>query len=392
MLNFVKRTWAEINLDNLTHNFRLIRENIDKSCKLCCVIKADGYGHGAVELSKLYKDLGADWFAVSNIEEAMQLRINGSTLPILILGYTPAKYADILSVYNISQAVYSTEYAQALSRYAKKNGVKVKIHLKLDTGMSRIGLICQDEDNLQAVEEGYKICTMENLIPEGVFTHFAVADEAGDGKEFTEKQYNCFINAVDKLTKKGISFKLRHCSNSGAILDYKNLNLDMVRAGVILYGLSPSKKLKGKLQLKPAMELKSVVSYVKDIEKGMTVSYGRTYTAQSKTKIATIPIGYADGYSRHLSGKAQVEVNGKLATVVGKVCMDQIMVDVSDIPETKMGDSVTIFGNGSTSAPTVDDIADLCDTINYEIVCLIGKRVARVYLKDGKVVNTSTLV
>lgn len=392
MNSFVKRTWAEINLDAVIHNYKEIRRQTEKNAMVCCVVKADGYGHGAVELARVYERLGADWFAVSNIEEAMELRRAGIVLPILVLGYTPCDCAELLSRENIAQTVYSTDYAQELSQSAGKAGVQVNIHLKLDTGMTRIGLMCQSfSRDDSSIDEAEAICKMPGLIPQGVFTHFSVSDEAQGGKDFTLHQFDCFMHVVTALEKRGIHFDIRHCANSGAVIDYKQTHLDMIRAGIILYGLSPSLKLKGRLDLVPAMELKSVVSHIKEVEPGADVSYGRTFTTQSRMKIATIPVGYADGYIRTLAKEGSIAVHGQRAKLIGRVCMDQIMADVTGIASVCRGDEVTLFGTGKDGGPTADDIAAWCGTINYEVTCLIGKRVARVYLKDGKIVNARTL-
>lgn len=390
MNNIIRRTWAEINLDNIEHNYNLIRKKANPKAKICCVIKADGYGHGAVQLAKLYEKLGADWFAVSNIEEALELRQNKISLPILILGYTPAECAALLAQNNIAQACYSLEYAESLSDCAKRNNVTVNIHLKLDTGMSRIGLMCQSfQRDSKSIDTAEKICRLSNLHPQGVFTHFAVSDEAEDGKAFTMQQFNCFMHTIEQLEKRGIKFEIRHCANSGAIIDYPETHLDMVRAGIILYGLSPSCKLKGKLDLIPAMELKSVVSLVKDIEEGSTVSYGRTYTAPNRLKTVTVPVGYADGYIRTIGKEGYVTLQGKKAKILGRICMDQLIADAAEIDNVKMNDEVLLFGNGKNGhIPTADDIANWTGTINYEVVCLVSKRVARVYLQNGKEVGT----
>ena len=388
--NIIRRTWAEINLDNIKHNYNLIRKKASPKAKICCVIKADGYGHGAVQLAKLYEELGADWFAVSNIEEALELRQNKISLPILILGYTPAECAVLLAQNNIAQACYSLEYAKGLSDCAKRNNVTVNIHLKLDTGMSRIGLMCQSfQRDCKSIDTAEKICRLSNLHPQGVFTHFAVSDEADDGRNFTMQQFNCFMHTIEQLEKRGIRFEIRHCANSGAIIDYPETHLDMVRAGIILYGLSPSCKLKGKLELIPAIELKSVVSLVKEIEEGSTVSYGRTYIAPKRLKAITVPVGYADGYIRAIGKEGYVTVHGKKAKILGRICMDQLIADAAEIDNVKMNDEVLLFGNGKNGhIPTADDIAKWTDTINYEVVCLVSKRVARVYLQNGKEVGT----
>ena len=392
MNTFVRRTWAEINLDHIAHNYHVIRQHTDKHAMVCCVIKADGYGHGAVELAKLYEKLGADWFAVSNIEEAMQLRNAGIRLPILILGYTPCDCAALLSRQNISQTVYSNDYAQALSKSARQAGVKIQIHLKLDTGMSRIGLMCQRfARDAHSIDEAEQICRYEGLVPQGIFTHFSVADEGRAGKSFTLQQFACFMHVVEALEKRGICFAIRHCANSGAVIDYKQTHLDMIRAGIILYGLSPSPNLKGKLELLPAMELKSVVSHVKTVQPGADVSYGRTFTVGQAMRLATVPVGYADGYIRALAKEGRVGIRGRQAKIVGRICMDQLIADVTEIKGVQMGDTVTLFGTGEKNAPTADDIARWSNTINYEVTCLVGKRVARVYVENGEVVHAVTL-
>lgn len=353
---------------------------------MCCVIKADAYGHGAVQLAKLYEELGADWFSVSNIDEALELRNNNIKLPILILGYTPVANARILSENNIAQTCHSLDYAKSLSDIAVSQGVTVKIHLKLDTGMSRIGLMCQNiERDKKYIDIAEQLCKLPNLYPQGVFTHFAVSDEAEAGKDFTIQQFNAFIHTITELEKRGIKFDIRHCANSGAIIDYPEMHLDMVRAGIILYGLSPSEKLKSKLNLKPAMQLKSVVSQCKEIYEGTTVSYGRTFTAESQKKVVTIPIGYADGYIREIAEDGYVSIQGKKAKILGRICMDQTIVDATDIENINIGDEVIIFGDISNdNTPTADDIAKWSSTINYEVVCLVSKRVPRVYYKANK--------
>lgn len=384
----MKRTWAEINLDNIEYNYKAIKNITNKNSMVCCVIKADGYGHGAIELAKLYEKLGADWFAVSNIEEALELRNNDVNLPILILGYTPVECAKVLADNNISQCCYDFGYAVKLSECAKKYDVTVNIHIKLDTGMSRIGIMCQqfERDN-QSIDVIEKICKLPNLYHQGIFTHFAVSDESENGKDFTLHQFECFTHTISELEKRNIKFDIRHCANSGAIIDYPQTHLDMVRAGIILYGLSPSDKLSGKIQLKSAMELKSVVSLIKEIQPMSTVSYGRTYTSETAKKVVTVPVGYADGFIR-LANKGYININGKKAKILGRICMDQLVADADNIDSIKIGDTVTIFGNGENT-PTADDVAKWTNTINYEVVCLISKRVARVYYKDGKEIKVT---
>lgn len=393
MSGFLRRTWAEVDIDAVKHNFNEIKRSVSNDAGIMCVIKADAYGHGAVFLGKLYEELGAQRFAVSNIEEALQLRENGLSLPVLILGFTPADMAKELADNNISQAVFSEEYAKELSDEAVKQNVNVKIHIKLDTGMSRIGFMYQDKerdnDSLAQIE---RACRYPNLVSEGIFTHFAVSDEADEGREATLHQFDCFSSAVKKLSDDGFEFPVVHCSNSGAIIDYKQAHLNCVRAGIILYGLAPSSKLAQRLDLRPAMQIKSVIAQVKTVEEGTPVSYGGTYVTNRPTKIATVPIGYADGYTRALGNRAYMTVKGKKAPVVGRVCMDQLMLDVSDIDDIRSGDEVTVIGDGKNNTMSFDEMAALTGTINYELVCLVGKRVPRVYLRHGKNVGVMDIL
>ena len=387
-MNMVKRTWAEISLNAIEHNYNVIRNKVADGTKVCCVIKADGYGHGAVELSQIYEKLGADFFAVSNIDEGIEIRKSGSKLPIVILGYTPVSEAINLATYNISQAVFSLEYAKELSEKCVEEDCICKMHIKVDSGMSRIGFMCQEFPRDEySIEEICEACCLPNLEVEGLFTHFCVSDEDAEGREFTNKQYENFIHVRDSLKKRGVDISVVHCSNSGAIEDYPETCCDMVRAGIILYGLAPSSKLADRLDLVPAMTLKTVVAFVKEVQKGATISYGRTFTADRKMKIATVPIGYADGFIRQNAKDGYMMVNGKKAKIVGRICMDQTMLDVTDIEDVKTGDEVVVFGTGENGEPTADSLAENTGTINYETVCLVGKRVPRIYIKDGKIEN-----
>lgn len=387
-MNMVKRTWAEISLNAIENNYNVIRNKVADDTKVCCVIKADGYGHGAVELSQIYEKLGADFFAVSNIDEGIEIRKSGSKLPIVILGYTPVSEAKNLAEYDISQAVFSLEYAKELSEKCVEEDCICKMHIKVDSGMSRIGFMCQEFPRDEySIEEICEACCLPNLEVEGLFTHFCVSDEDAEGREFTNKQYENFIHVRDSLKKRGVDISVVHCSNSGAIEDYPETCCDMVRAGIILYGLAPSSKLADRLDLVPAMTLKTVVAFVKEVQKGATISYGRTFTADRKMKIATVPIGYADGFIRQNAKDGYMMVNGKKAKIVGRICMDQTMLDVTDIEDVKTGDEVVVFGTGENGEPTADSLAENTGTINYETVCLVGKRVPRIYIKDGKIEN-----
>ena len=378
---FQKRTWANIDLDAAEHNYHVIRKQINPEAKLCCVVKANGYGHGAVQLSKLYESLGADYLAVSNIEEAIQLRNAEVFLPILILGYTDPRCASQLADQKITQCIFSNEYGMTLSENAVKQGVVVKTHIKIDSGMGRIGFQCTEDD----LQKAFEVCILPGLKVEGIFTHFASADEGNDGKEYTFSQFNKFIGAIRYLETKGIEFDIRHCANSAGIFDYPEMHLDMVRAGIVLYGLQPSSALYNPGDLRPVLTLRTIIDHIKNVHPGDCISYGREFKADHEIRVATIPIGYADGlwrsnYPNHMI----VEVEGKYASIIGRVCMDQCMIDVSDIPEASVNSKVTVYGTrGETS---VDHVADANHTINYEIICAIGERVPRVYKKDGQII------
>lgn len=384
MDSLMKRTWAEIDLDALENNYRTIQKAVRPGCKIMSVVKADAYGHGAAYVAPFLQELGSDWFAVSNLEEAIHLRKHGIVRPILILGYTPPDCAALLDKYQITQTVYSEKYARLLGACAVRENVMVQVHIKLDTGMSRIGFMYQNAArDAKSLDEVARACHIKGLRAEGIFTHFAVSDEKKEGREYTLRQYDCFMDGIDKLNKKGITFSLRHCCNSGAIMDYPQMNLDMVRPGIILYGLWPSGKLSGQLPLRPVMQMKSTISQVKNIEPDTTVSYGRTYAAPAEVRIATVPIGYADGYQRVFAGHASMLVCGNRAPVIGRVCMDQLMLNVTGIHDVEEGATVTVFGRDGQSEITVDELCAINQTINYEMVCLITKRVPRIYYHKG---------
>ena len=376
------RAWAEIDLDNAEHNFQQIKAATGSL--VCCVIKANAYGHGAVQLAKLYQACGADYLAVSNIQEALQLRRQRITLPILILGYSSPRCAKLLADHHVTQCVFSYEYGMDLARAAAEARVTVKVHLKIDTGMGRIGFLCRD-NNKNELEAAAEVCRQPYLESEGIFTHFATADEGEDGEAYTRAQFSLFTQAIDRLAEVGVTFPIRHCANSAAIFDYPESHLDMVRAGIVLYGLPPSEHLRNQPDLRPVMSLRSVISHIKTVEADESVSYGRTYTAPTSRQIATVPIGYADGFSRE-NGQSgyQLCVNGQAASIVGRVCMDQLMLDVTGI-ECQVGDDIVVFGD--TAPFTADRVASLGHTINYEVVCDVGKRVPRVFIRNGEIIE-----
>ena len=381
-MKLLKRTWADISMDNLSHNYHLLRSRNSADCRFLGVVKADAYGHGAVPVSRQLVDLGADYLAVSNLEEAVQLRRSYIRLPILILGYTPAFYAEDMVDMGIRQEVHSLEYAAQLSEALAGTGKRLKIHIKLDTGMSRLGFFAYD--NEQSLDQIRMAASMEGLVPEGIFMHFPVADSfAPADREFTALQFRRFMTMVEALEAGGLHFKLRHCCNSAATLLYPEYALDMVRPGIATYGISPSEELEGRFDLRPLMSLRTTVSQIRPYEAGIGVSYGRTYTTPAPRTIAVLAIGYADGLSRSLSNRASFLLHGKRVPVVGRICMDMCMVDVTEVPEARVGDVVTVFGSDGGAFIPVDDLAKATGTIPYETLCGINKRTPRFYL-DGE--------
>ena len=387
-MDYLRRTWAEISLDALRHNHAVIRARLPQTCGIMSVVKADAYGHGVRYVARALDDAGTDWFGVSNLEEALQLRALGIKKPVLILGYTPPACAETLAHERISQTVFSTEYAAALSDCAARAGVMVDIHIKLDTGMHRLGFCCDCDGVLDSTADAAAAaCRLPGLRAQGVFTHFPSADYDGDcDGAVTKAQFARFLRTVGLIEARGVRFEVRHCCNSAAVLEYPEMHLDLVRPGIILYGLMPSEQVQNP-GLIPAMQLRTVVSMVKHVRAGETVSYGRTFTASGDRTVATVPIGYADGYPRALSGRAHMLVNGCRAPVVGRVCMDQLMLDVTGIPDVRAGMTATVFGRDGDEFLPVEEISALAGTINYETVCLIGKRVTRVFLDGGREVG-----
>ena len=368
------RVCAQIDLSAVRKNIEAIRASVRPDCKLMAVLKADGYGHGAVPIAKRIDDI-ADAYGMAIVEEAVELREAGITKPILVLGYTASHLYDKVVQYDITQTIFQYETACALNEAAKKAGKTVKIHIKLDTGMSRIGFAVTQE----SVEEIVKISKLSNLCMEGVFTHFAKADEID--KEATRLQYQRFTEMLERLQQRGITFTTCHVSNTAAIIDLPEYNLDMVRCGIGTYGMYPSVDVqKNRVVLTPAMELKTHISYVKELPKGVGISYNGTYVTERPMRVATIPVGYGDGYPRLLSSKGRVLIHGKSAPILGRVCMDQFMVDVSDIPEAKQNDDVTLMGRDGYECISTEEISGYAGTINYEIVCEVGKRIPRVYI------------
>ncbi|MGN0608910.1 MAG: alanine racemase [Oscillospiraceae bacterium] len=388
--NFLKRTWAEIHLDRAERNFEILRSLCNESCtRAACVIKANAYGHGDVQLMRCLEEKGADFFCVSNLDEALRLRKGGCRGDILILGWTAGEYAPVLAENDIIQAVLTPEHARELGENA--SGKAVRAHIKLDTGMGRIGLLTSDPD--RCAEEMAEIFAVNGLNVEGVFTHFAVADSFDeDNTAYTNMQKERFFGVVECAKAMGMRFKEVHCLNSAGTLIHYDRRSTLARLGIALYGLKPSEEMTLPEGIKPVMELKSEVSYIKPLHKGESVSYGRKFTADREMIAATIPVGYADGYSRLLSGKAEVLINGRRAKSIGRICMDQMIVDVTDIPDVKEGTPVTLFGCDGGETITPDDLAALYGTIGYEIVCGINRRVPRVYMKNGEITEVDEFV
>ncbi|MBR6694028.1 MAG: alanine racemase [Clostridia bacterium] len=376
-MDYLKRTWAQIDIDALLHNFETIKKQTNS--KIAAVIKANAYGHGAATIAPFLEKAGASMFAVSNIEEAFELRRSGIKKDIIILGYTPAEYAESLANEEIIQTVYSLSYASALSQKAVECGVTIACHLKLDTGMSRLGFDCRNEE-LCGFADMIKTASLPGLKITGAFTHFATADRSGDENgEFTAMQYERFSVAVERLRAQGIELRDIHCCNSAGLMLDCDKHATLTRPGIILYGLMPDTGMEKTLPLLPVMNFYSTVSFVKTIKKGDTVSYGRHFTASHDMKVATVSVGYADGYPRALSCKGYMLINGKKAPILGNVCMDQTVVDVSEIEDVAAGTLATLWGEGLPA----EEIASICDTIGYELVCGVSHRVPRVYKKDG---------
>lgn len=373
-----------MNLNHLEHNVWVLRDRVPEDCRFLGVVKADAYGHGAVPVARELEKLGAGYLAVSNFEEALQLRRAEISLPILILGYTPPEFAKEEAALGITQEVHSLDYGQALSRALSGSGLTLKIHLKIDTGMSRLGFF--GYDRTETVPELAAAAALPGLYAEGIFMHFAVSDTPGEDA-YTQLQHQRFLSVVKALREQGVYPEIVHCANSGATIAYPEFAYDMVRPGIATYGLDPSGDLRGMADLRPLMSLKTTVAAIRGFAAGVTVSYGRTYETPSERVLAVCPIGYADGLPRRLSGNVEFLLRGKRAPVVGRICMDMCMIDVTDIPGVQVGDTVTVVGQDGGEAITWDDWADQLGTISYELVCGISKRVPRVYLRDGDAVD-----
>ncbi len=373
--------WAEINLDHLEQNIKNVRKIVNSKTKIAAVVKADGYGHGSVEIGSVLLNNGADLFAVSTLNEAILLRRYYKKVDILILGYTPDEHANLIVEHNIIQTIYDVEQACLFSDVAKQLHKKMRVHIKVDTGMGRIGVI----PNARGVEDIHRMYEYDGLIVEGIYTHFSTAD--WQDKEYTYRQNDIFLKTMIKLENRGVKIPIKHVSNSATIIDLPEMNYDMVRAGIMLYGIYPSDGVKKQnIILNEVMSLKSYISHVKTLSKGCDIGYSRTYTTDKESLIATLPFGYADGYTRLYAGDAQILHEGHRYPIVGSICMDQCMVNMSG-SNAKRGDEIVLIGKSGNEHISMEQISSWMGTISYETTCMIGKRVPRVYKKKERIVN-----
>ena len=378
MESTLKRTWAEIDLDALAHNYRALRAQMEPRSRFLGVVKADAYGHGAIQISRTLEELGAAYLAISSIDEARELRLAGVHLPILQLGLTPSDQTAAVIENSVTQAVWSEASAMAFSQGAIRAGGRMKVHIKLDTGMSRLGFQCDESHFEQSLEAICRVCGLPGLDVEGAFTHFSVSDEDSESsRDYTLLQHERFETMLRRLAERGVTFSVCHCANSGATVSYTQFAHDMFRPGIITYGIGDQAQLLG---LKPVMTLKSVIGVVKDYDPDTTVSYGRTFRTGRPSRIGVLPIGYADGFHRVLSNQWQVWTPYGTAPVAGRICMDMCMIDLTGLPQVGEGDEVEIFGPHNS----VNEAAKLAGTISYELTCAVSKRVPRIYKKDGQ--------
>jgi alanine racemase len=374
ILNTYRKTWAEIDLDAITYNFKQIKKTVGTRVRVLAAIKANAYGHGLVTVGKHLEKLGIDFLGTSSVDEALELRCASVKCPILNLSNLLAEEVEAVIKFNITPAITDIKVAQVLNKKALLYNKKIPVHIKIDTGMGRIGIWYE---NAATLLEDLK--SLNNLIIEGVYTHFPSAEI---DREFTCEQIKRFNLLREKIESIGIQPKYLHTANSAAIFHYKQAHFNLVRPGLALYGVLPNSALKNKLRLKPALSLKTKIAFLKKVPKGRSISYGRTFITKRNTRIATLPVGYADGYSHLFSNKAKVLIKGKFYPVVGRVCMDQTMVDIGLKDDIKVGDEVILIGRGGKNEIKVEDLANICSTIPYQILCWIGSRVPRVY-KSG---------
>lgn len=374
----MKRTWAEVDFDKLAHNYHALRGLAPAGTKYLGLVKADAYGHGAVPVAKKLEELGADYLGVACLDEAIEVREAGVKTPILILGCTSSIYAAELVKYNITQACYDLEYAKELSAGAQKAGGTITVHIQCDTGMTRLGFMCHEDTMEKSASEIIKAVKLPGLKAEGIFTHFSDSDGS---EEYTMLQFGRFQDIIQRVRDLGYEFEIRHCANSAATLLYPATYLDMIRPGIVQFGHFPDAKMDHALcDLVPVLELKSRVATVRDVPANTPVSYGRTNTLTRPSRLAVIPVGYGDGFCRGFSNKLTVLINGKKLPIVGRICMDMCMVDVTDAPDVKEGDVAILYGSDGTNDQPVEAGAEIMNTISYELLCVLTKRIPRIYL------------
>lgn len=380
MNNLTRPTWLEINLDNLIHNYHEIKSKLKEDTDLMAIVKSDAYQHGAEMIVKALKDEGVKRFGVAHLSEALHIRKYQKDVEILMMGYTPDFLAKVAIENNITMTIYLKDQAEYFKEVAKELNKTAKVHIKIETGMNRLGFM----PTLENIETIVEICGMENIEVEGIFSHFAVADK---NRLYTNDQMRKFKFVLDELEKTGINIKIRHIMNSPALMNFYDCGYDMMRAGVMLYGIYPFADAdKNFLKLKGLITLKSTVSHIKEISKGQKLSYGLTYEAEKTTKIATIPLGYGDGFSRKLSNVGRCIINNKFAPIVGRICMDQLMVDVTDI-DVKRDDEVIFIGKSGDKEITIEEIANNIGEISESTVCMFSKGLPRVYIKEGEAIK-----
>ena len=387
MISNYARACATIDLDCIAHNIKEIENIISSETGIYAILKADAYGHGSIMVARTLEKAGADYLAVSSIDEAMELRVNGITMPILILGHTPKEQVSRLLEYNITQAVSCLSKAREYSEEANKIGGELKVHIKVDTGMSRLGFICSG-DYFDTAEDGIsEAISLPGLKAEGIFTHFAVSDEKGEEcKEYTNNQFKLFIDVINAVeNKSGKKFAIKHCANTGAVSEYPETYLDMVRPGLLLYGYG---EFAHKMGLKPVMTLKSVISTIKIYPEGTAISYGGIFKTTKSTRVGVIPYGYADGFFRSLSNKCFLMSSSGSVRQIGKICMDMCMIDITDMPDIQVGSEIEIFGKNNS----IDTLAEIAGTIPYELTCAVSKRVPRSYIKGGNIIEKELML
>lgn len=382
---YIRPTWAEINLDHIAHNVQAVQQTLPPGTAVMAVVKANGYGHGSGPVAKKALEAGAAYLAVSSVDEALELREKEIDAPILVLGYTPPDKAELVVQHKLTQTLYQPEMLEALSMAAQKWDTLAKVHVKVDTGMGRLGFTGLDE----ALAFCQRTAATPGVELEGLFTHFATADEADS--TYADEQMARWLELLQKVKTAGLEIPFLHISNSAAILQYGNCAGNLVRLGISLYGHYPSDEVPRQVELRPSLRLVSQIVHLKEVEAGAKISYGATFTAERPLKVATVPVGYADGYSRALSNRADALVGGRRVPVIGRVCMDQLMLDVTDVPDAQVGDEVVLYGEQGAERIGLEEVAAHIGTISYEVCCALGRRVPRCYRENGQLVHVAVM-